>query len=109
MLNVDAETEVWFKFKNLGSVPWVKGAASELRLGEVGIRPLLPDMRRNWVNWDRPGSQEEPVVDPQEVATVRVGLRGSVPGTFRLSVRPVVDGVAWLENEGVFIDITVNE
>lgn len=101
--------EVWFTFRNIGSVPWIRGGSSELRLGEVGARPLVPEMRRDWLGWDRPGRQSEDLVRPMEVATIRVGVTGSIPGTFRLAVRPVVDGITWLEEQGVYVDITVEE
>ena len=108
-LRVGESLQVWFAFRNVGSEPWIAGTPSEFRVGEVGPRPLPPDMRDGWISWDRPGRQSDRVIMPQEVATVRIGLTGTVPGTFRLGVRPVIDGIAWLEDQGVYMDVTVDE
>jgi hypothetical protein len=29
------------------------------------------------------------------------------PGVYRLYVRPVIDGVEWLENVGAYVDVSV--
>jgi hypothetical protein len=31
----------------------------------------------------------------------------TAPGVYRLDVRPVIDGVVWLENVGAYVDVTV--
>jgi hypothetical protein len=64
-------------------------------------------MRVGWWSWDRPARQSELVVHPQQLATFSFKVAGAAPGVYRLNVRPVVDGVAWLEDDGVFVDITV--
>jgi hypothetical protein len=46
-------------------------------------------------------------VAERQLATFTFKVAGAAPGTYRLHVRPVVDGVAWLEDQGVFVDITV--
>lgn len=98
---------ITFQFRNVGHTDWIQGSPSEVRLGEVGPRPLPSQMRVDWFSWDRPARQTEPVVRPYQTATFSFTVVGAAPGSYRLSVRPVVDGVSWLEDEGVFIDITV--
>jgi hypothetical protein len=34
-------------------------------------------------------------------------VRGVRPGTFALHVRPVVDGITWMEDEGVYMVVVV--
>jgi hypothetical protein len=98
---------VTIQYRNVGHTEWILGSPSELRLGEVGARPLPPEMRVDWFHWDRPARQTELVVRPYQLATFTFRVAGVAPGAYRLEVRPVVDGVAWLEDEGVYVDITV--
>jgi hypothetical protein len=81
---------------------------SELRLGDVGDRPLPREMRVDWAYPDRPAIQTEAIVHPQQIATFSFKVKAVAPGTFRLRLRPVVDGVTWLDDEGVFVDILVS-
>jgi hypothetical protein len=107
ILTAGQTADVTIQFRNVGLTSWIYGSPSEIRLGEVGPRPLPPEMRVDWLYWDRPARQSEPIVRPQQVATFTFQIAGAAPGLYRLNVRPVVDGVAWLEDEGVFVDITV--
>lgn len=107
VLAVGETATVTLQFRNVGHTAWFKNSPSEVRLGEVGERPLPPEMRLDWLAPNRPAAQSEPVVDERQLATFTFKVSGAVPGTFRLRVRPVVDGVKWLEDEGVFVDITV--
>ena len=106
-LTVGATADVTIQFRNVGHTDWILGSPSELRLGEVGPRPLPPEMRVDWFHWDRPARQTELIVSPQQLATFTFKVAGAAPGVYRLHVRPVVDGVTWLKDEGVFVDITV--
>jgi hypothetical protein len=99
--------DVTIQFRNVGHTEWILGSPSELRLGEVGPLPLPPEMQVDWFNWDRPARQTELVVSPYQMATFTFKVAGVAPGSYRLNVRPVVDGVIWLEDEGVHLDITV--
>ena len=106
-LTTGETADVTIQFRNVGHTEWIYGSPSELRLGEVGPRPLPPEMRVDWFQWDRPARQTELVVAPYQLATFTFQVAGAAPGIYRLNVRPVVDGVAWLEDEGLYIDITV--
>lgn len=100
---------VTIQFRNVGHTPWIKNSPSELRLGEVGPRPLPPAMRLDWFSPDRPAVQTESIVTEYRLATFTFKVAGTAPGTYRLRVRPVVDGVKWLDDEGVYVDITVRD
>jgi hypothetical protein len=107
-ITVGAETTLTFSFRNTGQVAWVRGAASETRLGYVDESSQFDDrMAVDWANAQRPAVQTETVVLPGQVATFMFKVRGVTPGTFRLNVRPVVDGIAWLPDQGVYVEITV--
>jgi hypothetical protein len=105
---VGAETALAFSFRNTGQVAWIRGAASEARLGYVPEGSRFDDrMAVDWANAERPAVQTEAVVPPGQVATFTFKVRGVTPGTFRLNVRPVVDGIAWLPDQGVYVEVTV--
>ena len=107
VLEVGETGFITIQFQNVGQADWVRGTASEIRLGEVGARPLPTEMKVDWPLPNRPAVQEEPVVHVNQTATFAFKVRGTSAGVYRLMVRPVVDGVAWLEDEGVFVDIHV--
>lgn len=95
------------QFRNVGQIAWVRGTPAEIRLGEVGPRPLPTDMKVDWPLPNRPAVQAERVVEVDQVATFTFKVLGVARGVYRLMVQPVVDGVTWLEDEGVFVDIDV--
>ncbi len=46
---------------------------------------------------------------PGQQAWFRVQLQApTAPGMYRLYVRPVIDGVEWLENVGAYVDVSVS-
>ena len=99
-----------FVFRNIGSAAWVRGSAAEARLGVVGDDTRLFDlgMAVGWLAPNRLAVQAEDVVDVGELATFTFRLRGSVTGLHHLAVRPVVDGVTWMDDEGAYLDILVS-
>jgi hypothetical protein len=107
VIDVGGTAVVTIQYRNVGHTPWFKGSPSEVRLGEVGPRPLPPAMRVDWLTPDRPAAQSEDIVLERQLATFTFTVAGDAPGTYRLRVQPVVDGVKWLADEGVFVDITV--
>jgi len=64
-------------------------------------------MRVDWPYYDRAAVQAEPIVGEQGIATFSFRVKGVAPGVFRLHLRPVVDGITWLEDEGIYVDIDV--
>lgn len=107
VIDVGETAVVTIQYRNVGHTPWFKGGPSEIRLGEIGPRPLPPAMRVDWLTPDRPAAQSEAAVNERQLATFTFKVAGETPGTYRLRVQPVVDGVKWLADEGVFVDITV--
>jgi hypothetical protein len=107
VIDVGGVGDVTIQFRNVGQTAWVRGTAAEIRLGEVGPRPLPTDMKVDWPLPNRPAVQAEPIVEVNQVATFTFKVLGVTPGVFRLMLQPVVDGVTWLEDEGVFVDIHV--
>lgn len=107
LLDVGEIGNITVQFRNVGQTAWIRGTPAEIRLGEVGPRPLPTEMRVDWPLPNRPAIQAEAVVEVHQVATFTFKVQGVAPGIYRLMLQPVVDGVAWLEDEGVFVDIQV--
>lgn len=99
-----------FVFRNIGSAPWIRSSAAEARLGVVGDDTRLFDlgMAVGWPAPNRLAVQAEDVVAVGEVATFTFRLRGSVTGLHHILVRPVVDGVTWMDDDGAYFDVVVS-
>ena len=97
------------RFRNTGAKPWVKGTVGQqLNLGVAGDDKSFGTVGVGWPAPDRVAVQTEPSVGPGGIATFTFRVRApAVPGTYALRLRPVVDGVAWLEDEGLVTLIRV--
>lgn len=106
---VQGRARVTMTFENIGAVPWVKGSPSEVRLGVVGDDPSFHEagFALGWPMSTRVAVQSERIVRPGERATFVFTVRGASAGTLRIPVRPVVDGVSWLNAEGAYVEIVV--
>jgi hypothetical protein len=94
-------------FRNTGSAPGVLG--QQANLGINGDDRSLSSIGVGWPTPDRPAIQSEAVVAPGELGTFRFTLRApSTPGTYALHLRPVIDGLTWMEDQGVFMSMTVD-
>jgi N-acetylmuramoyl-L-alanine amidase len=108
-LEVEESSTVTVKLRNDGGVAWRKGSSSEVRLGLTGASHDQSLIGDHWPGPERPAVQEEEIVPPGGTATFTLKVRGSVPGEFLLRLRPVVDGVAWLPDLGLYTSIKVRE
>jgi uncharacterized protein YkwD len=97
-------------FRNTGSKTWTKGVAgSEVALGVSGDSGAFSALGMNvgWPSANRVAVQNEASVGPGAVGTFTFTVKAPFSaGTVRIPVRPVIDGVAWLEDQGVFIPVT---
>lgn len=111
-------TVLWVKLKNTGSVTWDRGV---FRLGTANQQDrssvFMPNTANtqyagrttNWLSANRIVLEKQSVV-PSEVSgfgfyvTVPVN---QAPGVYREYFRPVVDGMDWLKDIGMYWDITV--
>lgn len=106
---VGETTTLFVAFRNVGAGAWVKGTASEARLGvNLDDRTFSElGMAVGWALPDRPAMQSEPYVGPGGTATFVFRVKGVKTGQYTLHLRPVIDGVTWMEDEGVFLVVTV--
>lgn len=96
---------VTITFRNSGTHAWVKGdAGSQVNLGINGDDRSQSFLNAGWLSPDRVAAQNEASVGPGQTATFTFQMRApSAAGTYQLHLRPVIDGVTWMEDEGVFM------
>jgi hypothetical protein len=108
-------------YYNSGSRGWIGGRMGEAAyLGTWDSEPgqdqpsiLGGDGQRGspatgWPRYDRVAVQPAAYVGPGQVAWFQFVVQAPpTPGTYRLGIRPVIEGAAWLEDYGVFWVVTV--
>jgi hypothetical protein len=96
-------------FRNAGSQSWNKGIlGQEARLGVNLDDQQWAPLGVNWLYPNRVAAQSEATVVPGGAGTFTFQVRApSTPGLYAIHLRPVIDGVWWMEDEGVFLYITV--
>jgi hypothetical protein len=108
-------------YYNSGSLGWVAARMSEVAyLGTWGSEPgqdqpsilggdgQLGSPATGWPRFNRIAVQPAAYVGPGQVAWFQFNLQApSLPGTYRLYVRPLIEGAMWLEDIGVFWQVLV--
>jgi hypothetical protein len=108
-------------YYNSGSRGWVAGTMGEAAyLGTWQSEPgqdqpsilggdgQLGSPATGWPRFNRIAQQPAPYVGPGQIAWFQFNLRApSLPGTYRLYVRPLIEGAQWLEDIGVFWQVLV--
>lgn len=102
-----ASTSVTVRFRNTGTAPWLRGVAGkQANLGVNGDSKSFAalGMGVNWLSADRVATTQEAIVAPGGIGTFIFSVRApTVPGEYRIPLRPVIDGVQWLPDQGVFL------
>ena len=96
-------------FMNAGATAWTKGTlGQEARLGINLDDVTWSSLGVNWPFASRVATQAEAVVNAGQAATFTFQVKApAAPGVYSIHLRPVVDGVTWMEDEGVFLVVTV--
>ena len=108
-------------YYNSGSRGWVAGKMGEAAyLGTWQSEPgqdqpstlggdgQLGSPATGWPRFNRIAQQPSPYVGPGQIAWFQFNLQApSLPGTYRLYVRPLIEGAQWLEDIGVFWQVLV--
>jgi hypothetical protein len=105
------QTAEWvIAFTNTGTSGWDLTHATAARLGTWSPQDSTSLLATpSWIAPNRPAQQTTTWVGPGQQAWFRVQLRApSTAGAYRLYVRPVIDGVEWLENVGAYVEVTVH-
>jgi uncharacterized protein YkwD len=102
-------TSLTVKFQNTGTATWQKGVAGkQANLGLNGDTLTFANLGMNdgWLSGNRLATTTEATVGPGQTGTFTFNVRAPMtPGTYRLPLRPVIDGVTWMEDSGVFMVI----
>jgi len=106
---VGETASVSLTFKNTGTIPWTRGTASEARLGVAGDDTMFSKlgMAVAWPFASRPAVQDASSVAAGASTSFTFSVKGVAPGSYLLRLRPVIDGITWLEDQGVYLVITV--
>jgi hypothetical protein len=96
-------------FLNTGSQTWTRGLlGQEARLGVNRDNETWAGLGVGWPSANRVAFQNEPSVPPGAVGTFLFQVRAPMtPGLYAINLRPVIDGVTWMEDQGVFLYVTV--
>jgi uncharacterized lipoprotein YddW (UPF0748 family) len=108
-------------FYNSGSVGWVSGRMGEMaylgtwepepgqdRPSVLGGDGTSGSPATGWPRFNRVAAQPSAYVGPGQVAWFQFTVQApSTPGTYRLAIRPLIEGARWLEDYGVFWYVTV--
>jgi hypothetical protein len=96
--------------RNTGYRGWYLGnPGQQVNLGTAD--PLdgpRADLALNWMSLSRPATTTTSYVGPGQDGWFQFTVKApSMPGTYRLAVRGVIDGTTWLEDTGVAWTVTV--
>lgn len=108
-------------YYNSGSQGWVRGRMGEVaylgtwtpepgqdRPSPLGGDGQLGSPETGWPRYDRVAVQPVAYVGPGQVAWFQFTLQApATAGIYRLYLRPLIEGAAWLEDYGVFWVVTV--
>ena len=102
-------------FMNTGTLGWYAGTmASAAYLGTWGPEPgqdrpsALGGVETGWPSPNRVAVQSSAYIGPGQVSWFQFTLRApATAGTYRLALRPLIEGAQWMEDEGVFWTIVV--
>ena len=107
VLRPSAIVSYTIRFRNTGTETWQRGVAGrQVNLGVTGDSTALADagMAVGWLNANRVATTVEASVAPSAIGTFTFTLRApATPGSYRLPLHPILEGVQHLEDEGVFV------
>lgn len=117
----NGQAEFTIAFLNTGALGWYRGTPGQTAyLGTWGPEPgqdrstqlggdgTLGTANTGWPSFNRIAVQSEEYVGPGEVASFRFMLQApKVPGWYRVHLRPLIEGTAWLEDQGIYWQVVV--
>jgi cysteine-rich secretory family protein len=107
---VGATTKLVVALKNTGSRGWFKdGSGKQVVIGTNDPQDSdRSELAGDWLSGNRLTSTTTSYVGPGEVGWFEFTVRApATPGDYQLALRGVVEGVTWLEDDGIFFTIHV--
>lgn len=105
-----AMTTLVVALRNTGSRGWYRGVADQqATLGTSDPQDSeRPELAADWLSANRLTSTTTDYVGPGEVGWFEFTVRAPMAaGAYTLALRAVVDGVGWLEDDGIYFTINV--
>ena len=108
-------------YYNSGSAGWVRGRMGEMaflgtsdpspgqdQASALGGDGQLGSPATGWPRYNRVAAQPADYVGPGQVAWFQFTIQApQSPGTYKLYIRPLIEGATWMEDYGVFWQVTV--
>ena len=108
-------------YYNSGSRGWIAGRMGESaylgtwdpepgqdRVSALGGDGTNASPATAWTRYNRPAVQPAPYVGPNQIAWFQFSVQApATPGVYRIALRPLVEGLQWMEDYGVFWYVTV--
>lgn len=111
-----SSTTVTIAFQNTGSLGWYGNAAlgtwgpdpGQDRATILGGDGTSGSPATSWSRPNRPAVQTTPYIAPGQVMWFQFGVQAPlVPGAYKLGLRPLLEGVQWLEDPGLSFYVLV--
>lgn len=110
-------------FYNSGTSGWTSGKMGEMaflgtwnpnpgqdRASFLGGDGTNGSPATGWPRYNRVAAQPALWVGPNQVAWFQFAIQApTTPGTYRLYIRPLIEGAQWMEDYGVFWQVTVKD
>src|SRR5947207_2871945 len=96
------------RFRNIGVSPWQRGGRTQVNLGVRGDSLKFAELGMNvgWLSANRVATTVEELVPPGGIGTFTFTVRApATPGIYQIPLRPVADGITWLE-DGATLSVT---
>ena len=97
------------RYRNTGLAPWQRGTNRQVTLGISGDSPRHADagIAVGWLSPTRVATTAEDVVLPGMIGTFTFNVRApAAAGVYRIPLRPVVDGLTWLDDVPAVLALT---
>ncbi len=106
---------------NSGSLGWLKAFMGQVALlgtwvpipgqdqpSVLGGDGTFGSPNTGWPRYNRPAIQPADYVGPNQIAWFQFAIRApQTPGTYVLYIRPLIEGTTWMEDYGIYWQITV--
>jgi len=111
-------TNVWIEVKNTGTATWYNSGTYITRLGTGSAYGAANQQRDyasefandDWLSTNRPVAIMHPEIRPGWHTRFQFNIKApSTPGVYKAYFTPVVDGLTWMKDIGIYWQITVTE
>ncbi|MDD5731608.1 MAG: LysM peptidoglycan-binding domain-containing protein [Patescibacteria group bacterium] len=115
-LNSGETANVWVELKNTGNQTWLADGSNPVRLGSgsaYGNSNQQLDyasefVDSDWLSANRPVGMLDSIVQPGQSTKFQFNIKApATPGIYKAYFTPVVDGINWMKDIGIYWEIKV--